>query len=152
MARYSFNDRRFFEPFVAGVRVPGYGTDVPRRGQNLAVGFTEPIGSDLIHDIRLGYTRVSIGVFHENQGRSVNQEVGLPDLSPNPRDFGLSQITVAGFSPLGDEFTSPQQSTTDMWQLVDTLTWARGSHMVTTGFDIRHVRQEAYRDVQSAVS
>ncbi len=149
MTRYSFNDRRFFEPFASGVGVPGYGTDVPRRGQNLAVGFTEPIGGNLVHDIRLGYTRVSIGVFHENQGRSVNQEVGLPNLSSKPRDFGLSQITVSGFSPLGDEFTSPQQGTTDMWQLVNTLSWAQGPHMVTTGFDLRHIRQEAYRDVQS---
>ena len=149
MTRYSFNDRRFFEPFASGVSVPGYGTDVPRRGQNLAIGVTQPFGGSMVHDIRVGYTRVSIGVFHENQGRSVNQEVGLPDLSPNPRDFGLSQITVTGFSPLGDEFTSPQQSTTDMWQLIDTVNWAQGPHLVTAGFDIRHVRQEAYRDVQS---
>jgi hypothetical protein len=149
MTRYSFNDRRFFEPFASAVSVPGYGTDVPRRGQNMVVGFTQPIGGKTIHDFRVGYTRVSIAVLHENRGRSINQELGLPDLSSNPRDFGLSQITVTGFSPLGDEFTTPQESTTDMWQVIDTVTWTRGSHMVAAGFDFRHVQQEAFRDVQS---
>ena len=149
MTRYSFGDRRFFEPFASAVSVPGFGTDVPRRGQNLVAGYTQALGSNVIHDLRLGYTRVAIGVVHQNQGRSINQSVGLPELSSNPIDFGLSQITVAGFSPLGDEFTSPQEGSTDMWQLIDTLSWARGPHMVATGFDVRYVRQNAFRHVQS---
>ena len=149
MTRYSFNDRHFFEPFASAVSVPGYGTDVPRRGQNLAVGFTHAFGPALVNDLRLGYGRVSIGVFQENQGTSINQQVGMPELSSNPRDFGLSQITVTGFSPLGDEFTSPQESATDSVQLSDSLTWVRGAHMLKLGGDVRHIRQEAYRDVLS---
>ena len=148
-ARYSFNDRRLFEPFASSVSVPGFGIDVPRRGQNLAVSLTHPFGAKLINDLRVGYTRVAIGVLHENRGHSINQEVGLPEISSNPRDFGLSQITVTGFSPLGDEFTTPQEGATDMVQVLDTLTWVRGSHLVKTGFDIRYVKQEAFRDVQS---
>jgi hypothetical protein len=147
--RYSFGDRRFYEPFASLVSVPGFGTDVPRRGQNLAIGLTRPFGLDVVNDARVAFSRVSIGVFHENQGRSINQEVGLPEISSNPRDFGLSQITVVGFSPLGDEFTTPQESATNMWQVLDNLSWAAGRHLIRTGFDVRHVRQEAYRDVQS---
>ena len=147
--RYSFNDRRLFEPFVSMVSVPGFGTDVPRRGQNLGISLTQPFGAALVNEARFGYSRVAIGVFHENRGRSRNREAGLPELSSNPRDFGLSQITVTGFTPIGDEFTTPQESATDMFQILDTLTWARGRHMVKTGFDFRSVRQAAYRDVQS---
>lgn len=149
MTRYSFNDRRFFEPFASAVSVPGYGTDVPRRGQNLALGFTHAFGPALVNEFRVGYVRVAIGVFHENQGTSVNQQVGLPELSSNPRDFGLSQIAVTGFSPLGDEFTTPQESTSDTVEVTDSLTWARGAHMVKLGGDVRHIRQGAYRDVLS---
>ena len=147
--RYSFNDRRLFEPFVSLVSVPGFGTDVPRRGQNLGISLTQPFGAALVNEVRVGYGRVAIGVFHENRGSRGNREVGLPELSSNPRDFGLSQIAVAGFTPLGDEFTTPQESATDMFQVLDALTWARGKHMVKTGFDFRYVRQSAYRDVQS---
>jgi hypothetical protein len=147
--RYSFSDRRFFEPFASTVSVPGFGTDVPRRAQNLGAALTQPFGGTLINEVRVGYSRVAIGVFHENQGTSLNQRVGLPELSSNPRDFGLSQITISGYSPLGDEFTTPQESATDMYQVLDAVTWARGAHLVKAGAELRHVRQSAYRDVQS---
>jgi hypothetical protein len=148
-ARYSFNDRRFFEPFVSTVSVPGFGTDVPRRGQNLGVSLTQALSPALVNEARFGYNRVAIGVFQENQGRSLNNAVGLPEISSNARDFGLSQITITGFTSLGDEFTTPQESAADMIQLYDTLTWTRGAHMVKAGGDFRWVRQEAYRDVLS---
>ncbi|MGH9783385.1 MAG: carboxypeptidase regulatory-like domain-containing protein, partial [Terriglobia bacterium] len=147
--RYSFSDRRFFEPFVSTVSVPGYGTDVPRRGQNLGVSLTQAFGPALVNEARFGYSRVAIGVFQEGQGESLNRQVGLPEISSNARDFGLSQITVTGFSPLGDEFTTPQESSTDMVQVLDTFTWTRGAHLVKAGGDFRWVRQEAYRDVLS---
>jgi outer membrane receptor protein involved in Fe transport len=149
MARYSFNDRRFFEPFASAVAVPGYGTDVPRRGQNLAIGYTHAFGPALVNEFRFGYGRVSIGVFQENQGTSINQQVGMPELSSDPRDWGLSQIAVTGFSPLGDEFTTPQESATDTVDFSDAITWARGPHMFKFGGGARHIAQKAYRDVQS---
>ena len=148
-ARYSFSDQRFFEPFASSVAIPGYGTDVPRRGQNLSTGWTQPFGARFVNEARFGYSRVAIGVFQEDQGRSVNNDVGLPEIPSNPRDFGLSQITVTGFSPIGDEYTTPQEGKTNMFQVLDTLAWAAGPHLVKTGFDIRYVRQSAYRDVMS---
>src|SRR5262249_23663648 len=121
--RYSFGDRRLFEPFASLVGVPGFGTNVPRRGQNLGISFVHPFGSNLFSETRFGYNRVAIGVFQENQGRSINKEVGLPELSSKPRDFGLSYITITGFSPLGDEYTTPQESAADMYHFLDTVTW-----------------------------
>ncbi len=148
-ARYSFNDQRLFEPFASSVSVPGFGTDVARRGQNFGFSITQGFGSTLIHEARLGYGRVAIGVLQENQGHSLNQEVGLPEISSNPRDFGLSQITVTGFSPLGDEFTTPQESAIDSVQIADTLTWAGAVHLLKAGAEFRWSGQTAFRDVQS---
>ena len=85
----------------------------------------------------------------EGQGTSINRQVGLPELSANPRDWGLSFITVTGFSPLGQEYNNPQKGITDAFQFVDTLTWSPGAHLVKTGFDLRAVRQDAFRDVQA---
>ncbi len=93
-ARYSFSDRRFFDPFAgpAFALIPGFGTDVPRRGQNLATTFTHTPTSTLVNDVRFGYNRVSIGVFAENTAVS-NASVGVPALTSNParrrpqRDF-----------------------------------------------------------------
>lgn len=149
-ARYSFGDRQLFEP-VAGAgfaAVPGFGTDVPRRGQNLAVSLTHTPSGSFVNDVRFGYNRVSIGVFGEDTGVT-NLTVGLRSLSSNARDAGLSVISVAGYSPLGHEYTTPQESSSDTFQIADTSTWMRGSHLFKFGGEWYGVRQSAYRDVQA---
>jgi hypothetical protein len=150
-ARYSFSDRRFFEPFAGPgfSAVPGFGNGVPRRAQSFVVSATKQVGGRLLNEGRVAFTRVASSVAQEGQGVSVNQEVGLPDLSANPRDWGLSLVNVAGFSSLGHEFNNPQQGRTNHWQIGDTLTWTAGRHLVRFGGEARLVRQEAFRDVQS---
>lgn len=150
-ARYSFTDRDLFEPFsgVTLVLVPGYGNAVARRGQNAMISETHIFSPNFTNDVRFAFNRVAGGVLHENFGTSVNQSVGLPELSSNPRDFGLSFITVTGYSSLGDEYNNPQSSVTNTYQLLDTATWYHGNHLFKFGFDIRVSQQNAFRDVQS---
>ena len=150
-ARYSFSDRRLHEPFSgpAFSLVPGYGSDLERRAQNLVVSGVSVVSASLLNEARFGFTRVSAGVSPEGAGISLNRQLGLPELSSNPRDWGLSFISVTGYSPLGQEYNNPQASTTNAFQFTDSLTWTRGAHMVRAGADFRAVRQEAFRDVQS---
>ena len=150
-ARYSFTDRMLFEPFsgVTQVFVPGYGNNLLRRGQNLALGGTHIFSPRLINDARVAYNRVSNQVLVENPGVSVNRQVGLPELSNDPRDFGLSFIRVTGFSPLGHEFNNPQRGATNVYQVLDTATYARGAHLLKFGFNFQYAQQNAFRDVQS---
>jgi hypothetical protein len=77
--------------------VSGYGNDVTRRSQNAMISETHMFSTALVNDLRFAFNRVASAVRQENQGVSVNQAVGLPELSSNPRDFGLSFITVTGF-------------------------------------------------------
>ncbi|HSC27244.1 MAG TPA: TonB-dependent receptor, partial [Vicinamibacterales bacterium] len=149
-ARYSFSDRRLIEPFAGTgfAAVPGFGNDVDRRGQNLSISHMAALGSWRLNDFRFGYNRVSIGVFPENPGID-NQSVGLPSLSTDPRDAGMSLISLAGYSPLGHEYNNPQESTSDTFQISDTMTWVRGAHLLKFGGEWYGVRQSAYRDVQA---
>jgi hypothetical protein len=149
--RYSLSDRRGFEPFSgpAFPAIPGYGTFIDQRAQNLAVSVTSALSTTWLNDVRVGYTRVSGTTEHENRGTSINNQVGMPELSTNPRDFGLSYITISGFSPLGDEYNNPQASTIDLLQIADTVTWTKGRHLLKFGADLRFVAQDAFRDVQS---
>jgi hypothetical protein len=151
MGRYSFTDRSLYEPFTgpAFSQVPGYGSDLDRRAQNLAISGVSVLTPSLLNEARFGYTRVSAAVNQEGAGTSLNRMVGLPELSENARDWGLSFITVAGLSPLGQEYNNPQAGTTDAFQFTDTLTWSRGRHLVKAGADLRLLRQDAFRDVQA---
>ncbi|HTG18179.1 MAG TPA: TonB-dependent receptor, partial [Blastocatellia bacterium] len=149
--RYSFADRDLFEPFTGPSfpAVPGFGDNVPRRAQNFMISETHILSPALVNEARFAFSRVSASVLQENFGTSINKQVGLPDLATNPRDFGLSFITISGFSPLGDEYNNPQQSVTDVFQVLDGASYASGKHLLKFGFDFRAIRQNAFRDVQS---
>src|SRR5262249_41490028 len=128
--RYSFSDRSLFEPFTGSgfPLVPGYGDNVPRRGQNIMLSETHVFTPAVLNEIRTGFDRVSLGVLQQKAGRNVNAAVGLPTVSANPRVFGLTAISVTGFSPLGDEGNNPQHGTTNVYQVLDNLTYVRGRH------------------------
>ncbi len=150
-ARYSFSDRELIEPFTGSTfpAVPGYGATVPRRAQNFALAERRTLSASLFNEARFGYSRIASRVQQENAGVSLNKQIGLPELSPNQRDWGLSFITVTGFSPLGQEYNNPQDSTTRLLQFSDTLTWAKGRHFVKMGGSGQTVAQDAFRDVQA---
>jgi hypothetical protein len=149
--RYSIVDDKFFDPFggTGYSAVPNYGLNIPSRSQNTSLGETHTFTPSLINEVRIGFNRVSNGDYQQNQGTSINHQVGLPELSTNPRDWGLSLISVNGYSPLGDEYTSPEHGTTNTYQIGDNATWTRGRHLVKFGFDSRILQQNAYRDVQA---
>jgi outer membrane receptor protein involved in Fe transport len=149
MARYSFADRRLYEPFSGPgfSALPGFGSDVDRRAHNAAFGATQVLTPALVNETRVGVNRVSSAVRPEAGPR--NRDVGLPEPWVQARDAGLSFITVSGFSPLGAEYNNPQEGTATTVHVADTATWTRGRHLVKFGGDARLVRQEAFRDVQA---
>jgi hypothetical protein len=149
MARYSLADRRLYEPFSGPgfSSLPGFGSDVDRRAHNAVVSATQILSPTLVNETRVGFNRVSARVFPE-QGVT-NRDVGLPEPWTNPRDAGLSFITISGFSPLGAEYNNPQSGTTNALHVSNTATWTRGPHLIKFGGEARLIRQEAFRDVQA---
>ncbi|HEX7174835.1 MAG TPA: TonB-dependent receptor [Pyrinomonadaceae bacterium] len=149
VARYSFGERDLFEPFTGPTLalVPGFGDDVRRRSQNLMLGETHVFTPRFVNEARVAFSRVASSVTQE--ASVLNTDVGLPFVSTRARDAGLSFITVTGFSPLGDEGNNPQQSVTNVYQVLDTATYARGRHLVKFGADLRFTQQNAFRDVES---
>jgi len=147
--RYSFADRDLFDPFGGFSPLPGFGLNIPRRAQNAMIGETHVFAPTFLNEARIAFNRVSNSTNQQGQGTSLNRQVGLPELSSNPRDFGLSEITIAGFAALGNGNTSPQKGVTNTYQIGDIATWVRGRHLVKFGFDHRILQQNAFRDVES---
>lgn len=147
--RYSFGDRNLFEPFTGPTfsLVPGFGDTVKRRSQNAMAALTFVLSPSLVNETRVALIRVAASVTQEASRR--NQDLGLPVVSQNPRDAGLSFITVTGFSPLGDEGNNPQNSVTNVYQVLDTASYVRGRHLIKFGGDLRFAQQNAFRDVES---
>ena len=147
--RYSFGDRNLFEPFTGPSfsSVPGFGDTVKRRSQNVMGGLTYVFNPNFINDTRVALSRVASSV--TQQASVLNPAVGLPVISPNARDAGLTFITVTGVSPLGDEGNNPQNSVTNIYQILDTANYITGNHVIKFGGDVRFAQQNAFRDVES---
>jgi len=149
--RYSFADNSLFEPFTGPSfpLVPGYGDNVPSRDQNVMLAETHVFTPSLLNEIRAGFDRVSLGVYQQDIGQDIDAQVGLPTISTSPRDYGLTSISVTGFSSIGDEGNNPQHGTTNVYQLTDNLTYTHGRHLAKFGADFRILQQNAYRDEES---
>jgi len=147
--RYSCGNRELFEPFTGPTfsLVPGFGDQVKRRSQNAMGALTYIFSPNLVNETRVAFSRVAGSVLQEASRR--NSDLGLPVISPNARDAGLSFITVTGLSPLGDEGNNPQNSVTNVYQVIDNATYVRGNHLITFGGDLRFAQQNAFRDVES---
>ena len=147
--RYSFGHRKLFEPFTGPTfsLVPGFGDDVKRRSQNVMAALNHVFTPRFINETRVALSRVASSV--TQQASILNSDLGLPVISPNARDAGLSFISVTGFSPLGDEGNNPQKSVTNVYQLLDTASYVRSGHLIKFGADLRFSQQNAFRDVES---
>ena len=144
-ARYSFSDRRLLEPFAgAGVRVDSGFRHRRRRaaGRTCAPTFTHTpiVDAGQRRAVRLQPRRRSAS-FAENPADHATRRSACRRSPSNPRDAGLSVISIAGFSSLGHEYNNPQESTSDTFQLSDTATWTRGAHLVKFGGEWYGVRQ-----------
>jgi hypothetical protein len=148
--RYSFDDRRLTVPFAgtSDALIPGYGNNVPRRSQNAGINLVHPFSSHWLSETRLGYNRVANSVVQQTAG-DLNKQVGIPEVSGNSRDFGLSQITIPGYSILGNDLTSPQFGATNNYQGVEQASYTRGRSTLKFGGDVRVLQQNAFRDVES---
>lgn len=147
--RYSFGNRDLFEPFTGSnfSTVPGFGDTVKRRSQNVMAALTLVLSPKLVNETRVAFSRVAASV--TQQASQLNSGVGLPTISPQARDAGLSFITITGFSPLGDEGNNPQNSVTNVYQVLDNASYVHGSHLIKFGVDLRFSEQNAFRDVES---
>ncbi|HEX6730909.1 MAG TPA: TonB-dependent receptor [Pyrinomonadaceae bacterium] len=147
--RYSFGERDLFEPFTgpAFSTIPGFGDTVRRRSQNVMAALTQVLTPKLVNETRLAFSRVAASV--TQQASVLNSDVGLPTISPLARDAGLSFITITGFSPLGDEGNNPQNSVTNVYQVLDNASYVSGDHLIKFGVDLRLSQQNAFRDVES---
>ncbi|HET8783388.1 MAG TPA: TonB-dependent receptor [Pyrinomonadaceae bacterium] len=147
--RYSFGERDLFEPFTGPTlsAIPGFGDSVNRRSQNGMVALTWVLTPNLVNETRVAFSRVAASVTQE--ASVLNSQVGLPTISPRARDLGLSFITITGFSPLGDEGNNPQNSVTNVYQVLNNASYVRGNHLFKFGADLRFTEQNAFRDVES---
>lgn len=139
-ARYTLNDDdryNAFEPFGRFADVPGFGTNTVNKQQHGGGGWIHIFSPSLINEARIGFNRFNAGIFQDRykEQEDRNGMVGIQGAFPAPFTFGLTRMTITGFTSLGDRGWQNRWDTT--WDVSDIISYTRGAHRFKGGFSVR---------------
>jgi hypothetical protein len=126
---------------VCGSRLtPGFGCTEPERTQGLAINDVHMFSPGLVNELRLGYNRIRTNRFNEDANfGNVGLELGIPQPGPDaPGNLGLPQVSITGFATIGAPSNLPQGRRNNTYNIIDGLSWIRGSHTFKFGGDYKH--------------
>ncbi|HYM12209.1 MAG TPA: carboxypeptidase-like regulatory domain-containing protein, partial [Bryobacterales bacterium] len=146
--RYNFSHDRSLAPFNEGVtNVPGFGSFIIDRGQNLAVSETHVASAATILEGRFGFNRLRRDVLQQNHGNDIGTQLGIPGLPRNPRDFGFPSIVVSGYDSLADNTALPIIRTDNTFHAQASVTHLRGRHTLKAGGEYRRFSADGVNDL-----
>ncbi len=146
-ARYNFSHDRSLVPFSEGTtNLPGFGSFVINRGQNVAVSETHVWSARTVWEERFGFNRLRREVLQQNIGNDVAGALGIPGLSREPRHFGFPAIMVPGFDPISDNIALPIIRRDNTYHALGSVTHIRGRHTVKTGVEYRQFSADGVND------
>ncbi len=138
-ARYNFSHDRGLEPFNDGnTNVPGFGSFVLNRGQNLVLSETHVFSPTTVAELRFGFNRLRREVLQENIGNDIAGELGIAGVSSDPLFSGFPAVNVGGFDSLADNTALPIVREDQTFHLIANLTQVRGGHTFKAGGEYRH--------------
>ena len=136
--RYNLGHARTFDPF-ADSNVPGFGSFTLDRGQQLAASVSHAFSPLTLIEARVGFNRLRREVLHQNIGRDIAGELGIPGLSKDPRFVGFPGVSVAGFASLSDDTALPILRRSTTAHLSVSVTKAGARHRLKWGGEHRGV-------------
>ena len=127
-----------------------FATQYHIRGNSAAVSWTDVVNPSMVNEVRGGFSR---DYAHSDPlgltlGQSTASTYGLNGIPNNPEAAGIPPINITGLQRLGTAPWRPQFQVAQVWQLLDTLTWLKGSHSMKFGFEHRH-NSDNFLDAQS---
>lgn len=137
-ARYSINHMERFSP---GNYPQVGGTTQRNRTQNLAITETHVFSPTIFNELRLGYTRMHNA--NINQGLGTNHTIasGIRGFEETSLNFpAFPQLSITGFTGIPGNAFQPLVNPTNMYQIVDNLSWIKGAHTIKIGADLRNFR------------
>jgi hypothetical protein len=95
-------------------------------------------GPRALNELRLGYTRRSVARTGLLLDGTPSAALGIPGIPTNAAyENAMPTFTIDGFQQLGSPANTSSDSTTDVTQLVDTVSLQRGRHSLKAGVDFR---------------
>jgi carboxypeptidase family protein len=134
--RGSIFDDNEFDPFGLGALnetlLPGFGYSLRTHTDNLSAAWTHVFNTSWLNELRFGWMWVGGGQVSPNAGNGFAAQTGLQGVSSNPLDLGFPDVTISGFTTLGEstQYVTRQDNN---FEIYDNVTWHRGTHTVKFG-------------------
>ncbi len=129
----------------AGGCCQGYGSTIPTRGQNDAIGWTRDFNANLLNNLRLAFVRWTDNAEHTDAGSTRSNQLGIPNADRGGPSSGLSLIELSAYTTYGDSQYVPEIATDNLFQIADQVSWVRGKHSMAFGGDFRYMQRNFYQ-------
>jgi hypothetical protein len=125
-------------PFTAvnQLATGGFTDNLITQGMLGSVTYTHAFSSNLLNDARFGFNHVYANSQPLPAAGDKGPDFGLTNL-PKIDAFGLPPINVSGYSKLGTSEWRPQYQITQVYQLLESLSWVKGDHQLKFGFEYK---------------
>ncbi len=132
--RYSWTDELQLAP---GLKLNG--TKLLTTARQVMASNTRTLSPTMVNEARFGYNSFFNSLGRELAGtRDVVSEVGIPGVNAGPPiSWGIPSVGITGFSGFGDDTEGPYVNTNRTFQIIDNLSWTRGSHSFRFGGEMR---------------
>ena len=119
-------------------------------GHGVALGLTTTLRPNLLNELRGGFSRDfahsdPIGL---SAGSSQAEQYGLTGVPQGPSAEGIPPININGLTRLGSSPWRPQYQISQVWQLLDSLSWLKGNHSFKFGYEHIHT-SDNFQDIRS---
>jgi outer membrane receptor protein involved in Fe transport len=148
--RYSLTTESSLTPSGLPTGVPGFGTRRVDWFDQTGLDWTHVFAPTVLNEAKVGYNRWQYLWNNEDQGRNINQVLGLKGAPTAYRDTGVPNLTFAGYDDMGAYWEAPQSGAVNSFQFADTVTYIHGNHSFDFGTDIRPIKRgNFYEDIDA---
>lgn len=134
--RASIFDANGFLPFGSSALnealFPVFGYNLRTHTDNLSATWSHVFSTSWLNELRFGWMWVGGGESSPNAGTDFAGPTGLQGVSANPLDTGFPDVTLTGFSSMGETTQYVSRKDND-YELYDNVMWHRGTHTVKFG-------------------
>jgi outer membrane receptor protein involved in Fe transport len=136
--RYSFSGGHNINPVsVRGTDAPGFPTRDDVSTHSGMFSANHVLAPTLFNSSRVTFLRHQFH-FDQRLNQTPPSELGFGYESSNAVGQGPPFFNVSGYSPIGGAITGPRNTTQSTFEVQESLTWTRGSHLVKAGGEFRH--------------
>lgn len=133
--RFTWQDAPLFPASL----VPLGGRMVTSKGISSVFQLNSSLSPTRVNVFRAAYTYANLFGKQVTVDRDIASEIGITGISTVRLNWGVPAVGFQGYSSIGSDGLT-QGNRIHTYQLSDTLTWARASHSVKLGYEIRQSR------------